>query len=79
LQYQRQFGQDIRRAALHEGQSFPTSALIEFVGRTVEKRLAVWAVKKALRQAATALSIQLNEDTINFLANVAVDAILASA
>lgn len=79
LQYQRQLGLDTRRAVLHERESFPTNALIEFVGRTIEKRIAVWAVKNALRDAAVSLSFPLNEDTLNIMANLAVDAVLASA
>ena len=79
LKYQRQSGLSLRTAAQHSQQNFPTSALVEFVGRSVEKRLAVWAVKSALREAETSLNLAIDNDTLDFLANLAVDAILATA
>ena len=79
FEYQRRFGRDIRSAAVHEGENFPTNILIEFVGRTIDKGLAIWAVKNALRDAAASLSIPLNDDTLDFMVNLAVDAVLASS
>jgi hypothetical protein len=78
MKYQRQYGLDIRTAALHERQSFPTSAPIEFVGRFVERRFAIWAVQYALREAAVSLGVPLSEETLNVLANLALGAVLAS-
>jgi hypothetical protein len=79
LQYQQRSGLNLRIAAQHSHQNFPSSALVEFVGRYIEKRLAVWAVKTALREAATSLNLELDNGTLDFLADLAVDTILATA
>jgi hypothetical protein len=79
LGYQIQYGLDIRSAAFHNRQSFPASAPIDFVGRFVERRLAIWAIKYALREAAVSLGVPLNEETFEVLANLAVEAMLTSA
>lgn len=78
-QYQRRYGLDLRRAAQHEGQNFPTNALIEFIGRSVEKKLAMWVIKNALRESAAALSVPLDDATLNFMTNLALNSVLASA
>ena len=74
LQYQQQYGLSLRSAA----QNVPVSALVEFVGRYVERRLAAWAVKSALREAAASLNFTLDNGTLDFLAELAVDSILAT-
>ena len=79
LGYQIQYGLDIQTAAFHNRQRFPTSAPIDFVGRFVERRFAVWAIKYALRGAAVSLGVPLNEETLNVLANLALEAMLTSA
>jgi len=78
-QYQRRYGLDLRRAALYQGQNFPTNALIEFIGRFIEKKLAMWVIKNALQESGAALSVPLDDATLNFMTNLAVDSVLASA
>ena len=78
LQYQQQYGLSLRSAAQYSQQNVPVSALVEFVGRYVERRLAAWAVKSALREAATSLNLILDNGTLDFLAELAVDSILAT-
>jgi hypothetical protein len=78
LQYQQQYGLSLRLAAQYSQQNFPISALVERVGRYVERRLAAWAVKSALREAAASLNLTLDNDTLDFLAELAVDSILAT-
>ncbi len=79
LQYQRQYGMSFRSAAQYSQQNFPSSTLVEFIGRSVERRLAVWAVKSALREAATSLNLAIDNDTLDLLTNLAIDTILATA
>jgi hypothetical protein len=70
---------NFRTAAQRSQQNFPISALVEFAGRSIAKGLAEWAVKNALREAAASLNLTLDNDTLDFLADIAVDAILTTA
>ncbi len=79
LQYQQQSGLSFRTAAHHCQQSFPSSAVVQFAGRSISKGIAAWAVKDALRGAATSLNVSIDADTLDFLSDLAVDVILAAA
>lgn len=79
LQYQRQSGLHFRTAASHCQQSFPSSELVLFAGQAVYKGIAVWAVKTALREAAASLGVTMDDETVDFLADLAVDVILPAA
>lgn len=79
LQYQQQSGLKFRTAAAQCQQSFPSSDLVVFVGQSVAKGIAVWAVKTALREAAASLGFSLDDETLDFLADLAVDALLPMA
>ena len=79
LQYQRQSGLNFQTAATHSQQSFPSSDLVAFTGHVIYKGIAVWAVKAALREAAASLGVTLNEATLDFLTDMAVDVILPVA
>jgi hypothetical protein len=78
-QYQRQSGFNLATAASHCRQSFPTSGLVVFVGQAVSKGIAGWAVKTTLRDAATSLGIPMDDATLDFVSDLAVDAILPAA
>lgn len=79
LQYQRQSGLSFRTAASHCQQTFPSSDLVVFAGQAVAKGIAVWAVETALREAATSLGFNLDNESVDFLAGLAVDVILPAA
>lgn len=79
FQYQRRSGLDFHTAASHCQQSFPTSDLVAFAGQTLSRGIAMWAVKAALKEAAAALDISLDDATFDFLADLAVDVILPAA
>jgi hypothetical protein len=79
VQYQQQSGLDFHTAAFHSKQSFPSSELVEFAGKAITKGIAVWAVKDALREAAASIGLQLDDATVSFLADLAVDVILPAA
>jgi hypothetical protein len=78
-QYQRQSGLSFQTAASHCRQSFPSSDLVVLAGQAVYKGIAEWAVKNALREAAASLQINIDDTTLDFMTNVAVDAILPAA
>lgn len=79
LEYQQLSGLDFRIAATHCQQSFPSSDLVEFAGQALAKGLATWAVREALKEAAASLGIKLDSETIDFLADLAMDVILPAA
>jgi hypothetical protein len=79
VQHQRQSGFSFQIAASHCKQSFPSSDLLVLTGQAVHKGIAVWAVKNALREAATSLQINVDDATLDFLTDLAVDAILPAA
>jgi hypothetical protein len=79
LEYQHQSGLGFRIAAVHCQQSFPSSELVEFAGNSLAKGLAAWAVREALKEAAASVGISLDAETIDFLADLAIDVILPAA
>jgi hypothetical protein len=76
-QDQRSFHRDFGRAANVLKSSFPRNFWIALAGQFV-KALAVWLVKAALRDAATDLGFSLNDETLDFLSELAVDSMLAA-
>ncbi len=56
---------------------FPKSFWVALAAQIV-KPLAVWIVKSALRDAASDIGITLNDETLTFLSQLAVDALLAA-
>jgi hypothetical protein len=79
VQYQRQSGLDFRTAASHSRQSFPSSDLVVFAGQAIAKGIAVWAVKTAIKEAAASIGVTLDDEMVDFLADLAVDVILPAA
>lgn len=64
-------------AAIDFKSQFPKSFLVMLAAQLV-KPLATWLVKSALKDAATDLGISLNGATLDFLADLAVDAMVAA-
>jgi hypothetical protein len=79
VRYGQESGFDFRTAASHCQQTFPTSDLVAFAGHAIYKGIAGWAVKTALREAATSLQINMDDATLDFLTDLAVDVILPAA
>lgn len=76
LQHQRNFGVDLKSAASQNRGTFPRNFLIGLVAQLV-RPLAVWLVKSALKDAASELNVTLDDETLDFLTEVAVTALMA--
>jgi hypothetical protein len=76
-QQNRSFRSDFVGAADQLKGSFPKSFWVTFAGQ-VARPLAVAIVKSAFKNAAKDLGVTLNEETLGFLSELAVDALLAA-
>jgi hypothetical protein len=74
---QRMFYAEFRRAAAENQGSFP-KAILPIIAAHLYKPFAVWLVKSALKEAAADLGISIDDATLSFLANLAVDALMAT-
>jgi hypothetical protein len=72
-------GVDFRIAAQNLQHQFPSSQVVTFVGQQVYQGLSRWAVKTALREAATALNVTIDDETLDFLTDLAMASIVAAA
>jgi hypothetical protein len=79
LQYQRQSGLNVQIVAFRSKQSFPSSDLVVLAGQAVARGVAEWAVRTALRDAATSLGVTLDDADIEFLTELAMDLVLPAA
>jgi|ERR1035438_1555952 hypothetical protein len=79
VQYQQQTGLSFPNAASCCKESFPSSDLVTFAGSAVHKGIAEWAIKTAIKEAATSLDVPIDDETVDFLTALAVDVILPAA
>jgi hypothetical protein len=75
---QRTFYAEFRRAAAENQGSFP-KAILPILAAHLYRPLAIWLVKSALKQASTDLGITVDDPTLTFLADLGVDALMATA
>lgn len=73
----RSFHRDFVQAANQLKSSFPKSFWIDLAAQCV-KPLAIWLVKSAFRDAANDLGVSLSDETLNFLSELAVDALMTT-
>lgn len=69
---------EFRRSASEMQSDFPR-ALLPVLAAHIYRPLATWLVKAALKDAASDLGVTLDDPTLDFLADLAVDALLATA
>lgn len=78
LQHRHAFGYDLRSAAIQVQSQFPKNSLVTVMAQ-VYRDLAVWFVKSAIREAATSMGVTLDDTELDFLADLAVMAVLPVA
>ncbi len=76
-QQNRSFGAEFVRVANEMKSTFPKNFWVTLAAQIV-KPLAVWILKSAFRDAADDLGITLNVETLEFLAALAADALVAA-
>jgi hypothetical protein len=75
-QQNRSYGAEFARVAREMKGAFPKNFWVALAAQFV-KPLAVWILKSAFRDAASDLGIALNDQTLDFLSELAVDALIA--
>jgi len=75
---QRPYSAELRRVASEYQADFP-KALLPLIAAHVFRPLAIWLVKSAFKEAAADLGVSIDDATLSFLAELAVDALMASA
>src|ERR1700693_120054 len=76
-QQNRSYRAEFVRAANELKSSFPKNFWIALAAQFV-KPLAVWILKSAFKDAATTLGITLNDETLEFLSELAIDALVTA-
>jgi hypothetical protein len=78
LNRQRQLFANFELVARQQQAAFPR-AVLPVIAAHLFRPLAVWLVKSALKEAADDLGITLDDQTLSFLADLAVDSLMATA
>ena len=76
-QQNRSYHADFTRVASEMKSQFPKNFWIALAAQVV-KPLAVWIVKSAFKDAANDLGITISDDTLEFLSELAVDALVTA-
>lgn len=76
-QQNRSFYRDLDQAAIQLKASFPKGFWVTLAAQFV-RPLATWIISSAIRDAANDLGIALDDQTLSFLSDLAVDALLTA-